>query len=51
MNDDGPPRITAELEFGARTSLLWWTGAALLGASVLAATSAAGLYASARVKR
>jgi hypothetical protein len=31
-------------EFAARTSLLWWLGAALLGASILAGTAAAALY-------
>jgi Tetracyclin repressor-like, C-terminal domain len=37
MNDDGSRRLTAELEFGARTSLLWWTGAAHEFEHVLAA--------------
>jgi DNA-binding transcriptional ArsR family regulator len=36
MNADGSRGVTAELEFGARTSLPWWVGAALLGAGVLA---------------
>ena len=44
MNADGTRGIDADLQFGARTSLLWWLGAALLGASALAAAAAAALY-------
>jgi hypothetical protein len=44
MNADGSQGVTAELELGARSSLLWWVGAALLGAGVLAAAAAAALY-------
>jgi hypothetical protein len=45
MNADGSRGITAELQFGARTSLLSWVGTGLLGAAVLAAATAALLYA------
>lgn len=31
MNADGSRGVTAELRFGARTSLLWWLGGGLLG--------------------
>jgi hypothetical protein len=51
MNADGSRGVTANLQFGARTSLLWWLGAALLGAAVLAAAVAAALYFRARVER
>lgn len=44
MNADGSNGVTARLQLGARTSLLWWLGAALLAASVLAAVAAAALY-------
>ena len=44
MNADGSRGVTAKLQLGARTSLLWWLGAALLGAGVLAAAAAAALY-------
>ena len=44
MNADRSRGVTAELQLGARTSLLWWIGAALLAAGVLAAAAAAGLY-------
>ena len=48
MNADGSRGVTAKLQLGARTSLLWWLGAALLGAGVLAAAAAAALYRRAR---
>jgi hypothetical protein len=51
MNADGSRGITAELQFGAHTSLLWWLGAGLLGAAVLAAVIAAALYTRSRVQR
>jgi hypothetical protein len=50
-NPTGSRGVSAELEFGARTSLLWWVGSALLGAGVLAAAGAAALYAFARARR
>jgi hypothetical protein len=50
MNADGTRGINADLQFGARTSLLWWLGAALLGASVLAAAAAAALYRASRIR-
>lgn len=49
MNADGSRGVNAELQLGARTSLLWWLGAGLLAAAVLAAAAAAALYARARV--
>jgi len=48
MNADGAPGVTAELRLGARTSLLWWLGAALLGLGLVAAAAAAVLRRSAR---
>jgi len=51
MNADGSRGVTANLQFGARTSLLWWLGAALLGAAVLAAAVATALHFRARVER
>jgi len=51
MNADGSRGIAAELQFGARTSLLWWVGAGLLGAGLLTAAGAAVLYAFARAQR
>jgi hypothetical protein len=45
MNADGSRGITAELQFGARTSLLWWVGAGLLAAALLATAAAGLLYA------
>jgi hypothetical protein len=48
MNADGSRGVTAQLQPGARTSLLWWLGAALLGAALLAAAGAASLYRHAR---
>ena len=48
MNADGSRGITAELQFGARTSLLWWVGAGLLAAALLATAAAGLLYARAR---
>lgn len=43
MNADGSRGVTAQLELGARTSLLWWLGAGLLGAALLVALVAAAL--------
>ena len=51
MNADGSRGVTAELEFGARTSLLWWTGAGLLAAGIVAAAAAGVLYAASRTRR
>ena len=48
MNADGSRGVNPELQFGARTSLLWWVGGALLGAGVLAAAAAAALHRRAR---
>jgi hypothetical protein len=45
MNADGSRGITTELQFGARTSLLWWTGAALLGAAIFGVAAAGVPYA------
>jgi len=43
MNADGSRGVTAELKLGARTSLLWWLGAGLLGGALLSGALAAGL--------
>jgi hypothetical protein len=51
MNADGSRSVTAELQFGARTSLLWWVGAGLLGAAALALLAAAAHYVGTRSKR
>jgi hypothetical protein len=51
MNADDSRGITADLKFGARTSLLWWLGAGLLGTAALAAAAAAALYSRARIAR
>jgi hypothetical protein len=51
MNADGSRGVTAELQFGARTSLLWWLGAALVGAAALVAAVAAALYTRSRRER
>jgi hypothetical protein len=48
MNADGSRGVTATLQFGARTSLLEWVGAGLIGAAVLAAALAAALSRRAR---
>jgi hypothetical protein len=48
MNAVGSRGITANLQLDARTSLLRWIGAALLGLGAVAATAAAILYRSAR---
>jgi hypothetical protein len=48
MNADDSRGISADLKFGVRTSLLWWLGAALLGAAALAGLIAAALYRNAR---
>jgi hypothetical protein len=48
MNADGSRGVTAKLQLGARTSLLWWLGAALLVAAVLAIAGASALYRRAR---
>ena len=47
MNADGSRGVTAELQLGARTSLLWWL-AALLGLGIVASAAAAMLYRCAR---
>jgi len=51
MNADGSRGVTARLQLGARTSLLWWLGAALLALGALAAAVAATLYTRARAQR
>lgn len=48
MNADGSRGVDAELQLGARTSLLWWLGAALLGAAALAAAITVALRSRAR---
>ena len=48
MNADDARGVTADLKFGVRTSLLWWLGAGLLGASIIAAAAGAALYRRAR---
>jgi hypothetical protein len=48
MNADGSRGITANLQLGARTSLLWWFGAALLGLGAVVVAAAAMLYRSSR---
>jgi hypothetical protein len=48
MNANGSRGVTAQLQLGARTSLLWWLGGALLAAAVLVAALAAALYRRAR---
>jgi hypothetical protein len=48
MNSDGSRGVTAALELGARTDLLWWIGAALLGFGLIAAAGAGMFYCSAR---
>jgi hypothetical protein len=50
MNVDDSRGVTADLKFGVRTSLLWWLGAGLFGAALIAAAVAAAFY-SARVLR
>ena len=50
MNADGSRSVTAEVQFGARTTLLRWLGVALLGAAALATAVAAALYARARAR-
>lgn len=44
MNADGARGVSADLQLGARTSLLRWTGIALLGLGVAAAALAAVLH-------
>lgn len=44
MNADGSREVTASMQFGARTSLLEWLGAALLGLALVAAAAAAALH-------
>jgi hypothetical protein len=51
MNADDSRGVTADLKFGVRTSLLWWLGAGLLAATVLAAAAGAALHSRARVAR
>ena len=48
MNADGSRGITAELKFGARTALLWWLGAGLLGLALIAGAAAGILYCGSR---
>jgi hypothetical protein len=48
MNANGSPGVSAELQFGARTSLLWWLGAALAGLAAVAGAAAAVLRRRAR---
>jgi hypothetical protein len=45
MNADGSRGVTAELEFGADTPLLWWIGGALLGLGLLVGGAAAAMIA------
>lgn len=49
MNADDSRRVNADVKLGVRTSLLWWVGGALFGASLLVAAGAAALYRRARV--
>jgi len=44
MNADGSREVTASMQFGARTPLLRWMGAALLGLALLTAATAAALH-------
>jgi hypothetical protein len=44
MNADGSRGVSAQLQLGARTSLLWWLGGGLLAAAVLVAAAAASLH-------
>jgi hypothetical protein len=44
MNANGSRGVTASLQLGVRTSLLWWAGAALLGLALVAAAAAAVFY-------
>jgi hypothetical protein len=48
MNADGWRSVAAELQLGARTSLLWWIGAGLVGTAALAAAAAAALFSRSR---
>jgi hypothetical protein len=48
MNADGSRSVIAQLQFGARTSLLWWLGATLLAVGIVAGAAAAILYRRAR---
>jgi hypothetical protein len=41
MNANGSREVTADLQLGARTWLLWWAGAALLALGAIAAVAAA----------
>jgi hypothetical protein len=49
MNADGSQGVTATLQLGVRTSILWWAGAALLGLAVVAAMGATIFHRSGRV--
>ena len=51
MNADNSRGVSADLEFGVRTSLLWWLGGGLLAAAAVAAAVAAALYSRARLAR
>jgi hypothetical protein len=44
MNADGSRGVSAQLQLGARTSLLWWLGGGLLAVAALVAAVAASLY-------
>jgi hypothetical protein len=48
MNADGARGVTTKVQLRARTPLLWWIGAVLLGFGVVAAATAAALYRHAR---
>jgi hypothetical protein len=48
MNADGSRGITADLQIGARTSLLWWIGGALVVLGAIGAMAGAMLYRSSR---
>jgi hypothetical protein len=44
MNADASRGVTANLQLGARTSMLWWLGAALLALGVVAVAAAGVLH-------
>jgi hypothetical protein len=51
MNADDSRGVTADLKFGVRTSLLWWVGAGLVGAALIAAAAAAAFFSRVRLAR